>query len=74
MPASDEANAPPLSKALEEAAITSARESAPVRVRARASQSVVDVGCWTGGWLTVARELGVADILGMSRRPPIGAR
>lgn len=46
-------------------AIGSARAVLPIAYAACNPQSVVDVGCGEGAWLTVWRELGVGEILGL---------
>jgi SAM-dependent methyltransferase len=46
-------------------AIRSARAIVPIIVDALASRSVLDVGCGTGAWLSVYRDRGVADVLGV---------
>ena len=43
----------------------SAREILPLVLDAVKPASVVDIGCGTGNWLSVASELGVRDILGV---------
>ncbi|HEV3234434.1 MAG TPA: methyltransferase domain-containing protein, partial [Candidatus Dormibacteraeota bacterium] len=57
--------APHVFELLEEAAETSAGEVLPMVFELVRPISVVDVGCWTGGWLAVARKLGVSDFLGV---------
>lgn len=46
-------------------AISSATEIVPIVMQLAAPQSVVDVGCGTGEWLSVFRSAGIADILGV---------
>jgi SAM-dependent methyltransferase len=46
-------------------AVRSARAVLPVALGAVSPTSVVDVGCGRGGWLSVWRELGVADVCGL---------
>ena len=46
-------------------AISSAAEIVPIVMQLVAPQSVVDVGCGTGEWLSVFRAAGIADILGV---------
>lgn len=46
-------------------AISSAAEIVPIIMQLAAPQSVVDVGCGTGEWLSVFRSAGIADILGV---------
>jgi SAM-dependent methyltransferase len=60
-----EAYSPPLEELLEESAERSANEVLPVVFDLVSPRSVVDVGCWFGTWLKVARELGVEDVLGI---------
>jgi SAM-dependent methyltransferase len=43
----------------------SAREVLPFVLGAVRPRSVIDVGCGTGDWLAVCRELGVADVYGV---------
>lgn len=45
--------------------LSSAKAVVPVIVDQVAPHSVVDVGCGLGTWLTVFRELGVSDVLGL---------
>lgn len=45
--------------------LESARIVLPLVLDLIKAKSIVDVGCWTGAWLAVARELGVEDILGV---------
>ena len=60
-----EAYTPILEELIEEAAERSANEVLPVVFGAVSPSSVVDVGCWHGTWLNVARQLGVGDLLGI---------
>lgn len=60
-----DAYSPPLEELIEEAAERSANEVLPVVFDVVSPQSVVDVGCWHGTWLQVAKELGVCDLLGI---------
>ena len=46
-------------------AISSAAEIVPIVIQLTAPQSVVDVGCGTGEWLSVFRAAGIADVLGV---------
>jgi SAM-dependent methyltransferase len=46
-------------------AISSAAEIVPIIMQLAALQSVVDVGCGTGDWLSVFRSAGITDILGI---------
>ncbi|MBC8109558.1 MAG: methyltransferase domain-containing protein [Verrucomicrobia bacterium] len=46
-------------------AIDSAREVIPTIIQALNPQSVVDVGCGPGAWLSVVQEFGVTDLLGI---------
>jgi SAM-dependent methyltransferase len=48
-----------------EASLRSARVIVPLVLRLVQPRSVVDVGCGTGTWLSVFREHGVTDVLGM---------
>src|SRR5689334_13346612 len=43
----------------------SAREVLPIIFDIVKPASVVDIGCGTGHWLAVARELGISEILGI---------
>ena len=43
----------------------SARAVMPCLLELTSPRSVVDVGCGTGTWLSVARELGIDDVLGL---------
>jgi SAM-dependent methyltransferase len=52
-------------ESLESQGLTSAREVLPFLFDWFKPASVVDVGCGTGEWLSVCRELGVQDVLGM---------
>ena len=49
----------------EEGSLRSARRVLPILRDLVAPRSIVDVGCGTGSWLAVARELGVADVVGV---------
>jgi hypothetical protein len=60
-----DAYSPALEELLEEGAERSANEVLPVVFEVVSPRSVVDVGCWLGTWLKVARELGVDDLLGI---------
>jgi SAM-dependent methyltransferase len=51
--------------ALTGSALSSARQIMPVVLRLTGARSVVDVGCATGAWLSVVREEGVEDVLGL---------
>jgi SAM-dependent methyltransferase len=46
-------------------AISSAAQIVPIIMQLTAPQSVVDVGCGTGEWLSVFRSAGITDILGI---------
>jgi SAM-dependent methyltransferase len=48
-----------------EVSLRSARVIVPLVLRLVQPRSVVDVGCGTGTWLSVFREHGVTDVLGM---------
>jgi len=50
---------------LEKGSLQSAREIVPLVVRFLRPESVVDVGCGTGAWLSVFKEQGIEDILGI---------
>ena len=52
-------------KASQEGAIRSAQEIVPLILDLIHPKSVVDVGCGTGEWLSVFREYGIEDILGV---------
>lgn len=52
-------------ESLESPALESAREVVPFLIQLFKPASVVDVGCGTGEWLSVFRELGVEEILGI---------
>lgn len=65
MPPMAEAYSPRLEELIEEAAERSAKTVLPVVFEVVSPGSVVDVGCWFGTWLKVARELGVDDVLGI---------
>lgn len=52
-------------KAIREGSISSARQIVPLVLDLVHPASVVDVGCGTGSWLSVFKEHGVGDILGM---------
>jgi SAM-dependent methyltransferase len=60
---------PPYDEGFFAAKDTGARESAraimPRLLELSSAQSVIDVGCGTGTWLSVARELGIDDVLGL---------
>lgn len=45
--------------------LSSARRIAPMVVELLNPRSVIDIGCGSGVWLSVFRELGVSDILGV---------
>jgi SAM-dependent methyltransferase len=45
--------------------IRSARQVVPLVVQWFAPQSVIDVGCGTGAWLSAFRERGITDIIGV---------
>ena len=45
--------------------VRSARTVVPVVLSLLGPQSVADVGCGTGAWLSVVRELGIDDVLGI---------
>lgn len=49
----------------EAGAVSSAREMLPPLLGAIRPRSVIDIGCGTAAWLAVARELGVAEVLGV---------
>lgn len=49
----------------QEGSLLSARETIPVVFKYIQPQSVVDVGCGVGTWLSVFKEFGVRDCLGM---------
>jgi len=46
-------------------ALNSARQIVPLVMKLARPRSVVDIGCGTGEWLSVFREMGVSDILGI---------
>jgi len=48
-----------------DASLASAREVVPIVIEGLAPQSVVDIGCGTGTWLSVFRENGSPNILGL---------
>jgi SAM-dependent methyltransferase len=48
-----------------ETAISSATEIVPLVMHLAAPQSVVDVGCGAGEWLSIFRSAGIKDILGI---------
>jgi len=50
---------------LEAGSVSSAREIVPIVRELVEIGSVVDIGCGTGGWLSVFRENGTTDILGV---------
>jgi SAM-dependent methyltransferase len=50
---------------MEDESETSAREILPIVLDLLRPRSIIDVGCWTGGWLAAARDLGVVDVVGM---------
>jgi SAM-dependent methyltransferase len=50
---------------LEQGAIRSARTIVPIVCRALQVRSVLDVGCGAGAWLSVYRENGIDDVLGV---------
>ena len=50
---------------LEKGSLQSAKEIVPLVVRFLQPASVVDVGCGTGAWLSVFKEQGIRDILGV---------
>jgi len=50
---------------LEKGSLQSAKEIVPLVVRFLQPASVVDVGCGTGAWLSVFKEQGIKDILGV---------
>lgn len=50
---------------IEQGAIRSARAIAPLVLGALGAQSVLDVGCGAGAWLSVYRECGVTDVRGV---------
>lgn len=52
-------------KDLEEVSQRSAREIVPIIIKLVNCPSVVDVGCGTGEWLSVFRECGVENVLGI---------
>ena len=56
---------PHLFKELERAAEDSARHVLPLVFELFHPHSIVDVGCWTGSWLMVARQLGIPEVLGI---------
>ena len=64
-PPAPDAYSPPLEELLEESAERSAGAVLPVVFDLVSPRSVVDVGCWFGTWLKVARDLGVEDVLGI---------
>jgi SAM-dependent methyltransferase len=49
----------------QEASISSAREVIPIILDLIKPKSVIDVGCGVGTWLTVFRELGIEDFMGV---------
>ncbi|MEQ8602669.1 MAG: methyltransferase domain-containing protein [Marivibrio sp.] len=50
---------------LEETALPSARVIVPMLMKWMAIDSVVDVGCGDGSWLSIFRENGVSEVLGL---------
>mgnify|MGYP003956620471 CR=1 FL=1 len=52
-------------RALEAGSLQSAKEIVPLVVGFLKPASVVDVGCGTGAWLSVFKEQGIGDILGV---------
>jgi SAM-dependent methyltransferase len=50
---------------IEEGAIRSARVIVPILLDALGCRSVLDVGCGAGAWLSVYRDLGVDDVMGV---------
>ena len=52
-------------RAIEVGSLQSAKEIVPLVLSFFQSRSVVDVGCGTGVWLSVFREHGIEDILGI---------
>jgi SAM-dependent methyltransferase len=48
-----------------ETALRSARCIVPLAMKLIAPQSLVDIGCGTGEWLSIFQSMGVADILGL---------
>jgi len=52
-------------KYLKEGSKNSAKEIVPLVIELVKPQSVVDVGCGTGGWLSVFQEHGIEDIVGI---------
>jgi SAM-dependent methyltransferase len=50
---------------IEKGSLLSAKEIVPLVVRFLQPTSVVDVGCGTGAWLSVFKEHGIMDILGI---------
>ena len=46
-------------------ALSSARQMLPLVQKITGANSVLDVGCGQGAWLSVWREIGVADVLGL---------
>lgn len=50
---------------VKETSLNSAREVVPLVVQLIQPQSVVDIGCGIGAWLSVFRELGVETVLGI---------
>jgi SAM-dependent methyltransferase len=56
-------------RSLESQALNSAREVLPFLSELFDPKSVVDVGCGTGEWLSVWRELGVEEVTGVDFQP-----
>jgi trans-aconitate methyltransferase len=50
---------------MERSAERSARAVLPIVIDIVRPQSVVDIGCGTGGWLKVLTERGVSDVVGV---------
>ena len=56
---------PAFFEAIEEGALRSARSVVPLVLEILRPRSVVDLGCGTGAWLSVFKEYGVEDVLGI---------